>query len=155
MYILLCADGSYYTGSTNNLELRMVQHANGEGSVHTRKRLPVELIYVEEYGTVQEAFCREKQVQGWRRSKKEALINGAPELLPVLAIAYRDLRKGGLGVSGALGALGASGASRASRASATSATEGTSAIGGTEAGLANEVADAMEVDGVALKLDEL
>ena len=44
MYILECNDGSYYTGSTNNLELRLQEHSNGEGANHTKKRLPVKLI---------------------------------------------------------------------------------------------------------------
>ncbi|MBK9401978.1 MAG: GIY-YIG nuclease family protein [Bacteroidetes bacterium] len=91
MYILECCDGSYYTGSTNNLDLRLRQHQNGEGANHTKKRLPVKLVYYEEYERVQDAFYREKQVQGWNRKKKEALINGTPELLPELAIAHRDL----------------------------------------------------------------
>ena len=92
MYILECCDGSYYTGSTNNLDLRLRQHQNGEGANHTKKRLPVKLVYYEEYERVQDAFYREKQVQGWNRKKKEALINGTPELLPELAIAHRDLK---------------------------------------------------------------
>lgn len=92
MYILLCSDGSYYTGSTNNLELRLAQHQRGEGANHTKKRLPIKLLYFEEYERIDLAFYREKQVQGWSRRKKEALINGTPELLPQLAIAYRDLR---------------------------------------------------------------
>ena len=91
MYILLCSDGSYYTGSTQDLELRLAQHQNGEGANHTRKRLPVQLIYFEEFPRIDEAYYREKQVQGWSRKKKEALINGQPDLLPVLAMAYRDL----------------------------------------------------------------
>ena len=92
LYILECADGSYYTGSTNNLELRLAQHQNGEGANHTKKRLPIRLVYLEEYDRIDLAFYREKQIQGWSRRKKEALINGTPELLPKLAIAYRDLR---------------------------------------------------------------
>jgi len=96
MYILECADGSYYTGSTNNLERRIWEHQNSEGANYTKKRLPVKLIYYEEYPRIDEAFYREKQVQGWSRKKKEALINGKPELLPKLAAAYRDLRNGGL-----------------------------------------------------------
>ena len=76
MYILECSDGSYYTGSTNNLELRMEQHQNGEGANHTKKRLPVKLLYTEEFTRVDDAFYREKQVQGWSRKKKEALMNG-------------------------------------------------------------------------------
>lgn len=74
MYILLCSDGSYYTGSTNDLELRMKQHQAGEGANHTKNRLPVELIYFEEFQRIDKAFYREKQVQGWSRKKKEALI---------------------------------------------------------------------------------
>jgi len=95
MYILECSDGSYYTGSTTNLELRLQQHQNGEGANHTKKRLPVTLVYYEVYSRIDEAFYREKQVQGWSRKKKEALINGNPELLPQLAVAYRDLKSSG------------------------------------------------------------
>lgn len=95
MYILECSDGSYYTGSTTDLDLRLQQHQNGEGANHTKKRLPIKLVYFEEYSRIDEAFYREKQVQGWSRKKKEALIKGKPELLPKLAIAYRDLHKGG------------------------------------------------------------
>ncbi len=91
MYILECADGSYYTGSTNNLEVRIQQHQNGEGANHTKKRLPVKLIYFEEFQRIDEAFYREKQVQGWSRKKKEALMKGFHEKLPQLSLAYRDL----------------------------------------------------------------
>ena len=91
MYILLCADGSYYAGSTTDLERRLEQHQNGEGANHTKKRLPVSLLYYEEYSIIDGAFYREKQVQGWSRKKKEALIEGKSELLPLLAKAYRDL----------------------------------------------------------------
>ena len=90
MYILLCTDGSYYTGSTKYLELRMQQHWNGDGANHTRKYPPVELVYVEEFSRIDHAFYREKQVQGWSRKKKEALIKGCFESLSGLSIAYRD-----------------------------------------------------------------
>jgi putative endonuclease len=90
MYILLCSDGSYYTGSTIDLVKRLEQHQNGEGANHTKKRLPVTLLYYEEYSRIDQAFYREKQVQGWSRKKKEALIEGSPNLLPGLAKAYRD-----------------------------------------------------------------
>ena len=93
MYILECNDGSYYTGSTKHLELRLAQHQAGEGANHTRKRLPVKLVYFEEYERIDEAFHREKQVQGWNRKKKEALIIGTPEVLPKLAMAYRDIKE--------------------------------------------------------------
>lgn len=85
MYILECADGSYYTGSTKNLELRLAQHQAGEGANHTKKHLPVKLVYYEEFQRIDEAFYREKQVQGWSRKKKEALIAGMPEQLHQLA----------------------------------------------------------------------
>jgi len=85
MYILKCSDGSYYTGSTKNLELRLQQHQNGEGSNHTAKRLPIELIYAEEYPRIDWAFEREKQIQGWSRKKKEALIEGRLDELLELA----------------------------------------------------------------------
>ena len=85
MYILKCADGSYYTGSTTDLQRRLLQHQMGEGANYTKKRLPVELVYYEEYERVDEAFYREKQVQGWTRKKKEALINGRFLELPQLA----------------------------------------------------------------------
>lgn len=85
MYILQCSDDSYYVGSTKNLDLRFSQHQSGQGSRYTSGRLPVQLVYCEEYERVADAFYREKQVQGWTRRKREALINGSPELLPALA----------------------------------------------------------------------
>jgi len=71
MYIVQCADGSYYTGSTNNIELRLQQHQNGEGARHTRKRLPVTLVYYEEYPRIKEAFLREKQVRTGAEKRKK------------------------------------------------------------------------------------
>jgi len=85
MYILECSDGSYYVGSTKNLERRLSEHQEGFGAKYTSGRLPVKLVYCEEYNRVAEASYREKQVQGWTRRKREALINGNPELLPGLA----------------------------------------------------------------------
>lgn len=75
-YILKCADGSYYTGSTKDIERRLKQHQAGEGANHTRKFSPVKLVYLEEFQRIDQAFYREKQIQGWSRRKKEALING-------------------------------------------------------------------------------
>ncbi|MNV03125.1 GIY-YIG nuclease superfamily protein [compost metagenome] len=75
MYILLCVDNSYYTGSTRNLGRRLEQHQSGNGANHTRKYGPVELVYYEEFTRIDIAFYREKQIQGWSRKKKEALIN--------------------------------------------------------------------------------
>ncbi|MBK6480354.1 MAG: GIY-YIG nuclease family protein [Saprospiraceae bacterium] len=85
MYILECSDGSYYTGSTNNLILRIQQHQNGKGAKHTKVRLPVKLLYFEEFNRIDHAFYREKQVQGWSRKKKEALISGKFDSLPLLS----------------------------------------------------------------------
>jgi putative endonuclease len=86
MYILKCSNGSYYVGSTTNLELRIQQHQIGEGANYTKKHLPVELVYYEIYPRIDEAFAREKQIQGWRREKKEALINNKPDDLHLLAV---------------------------------------------------------------------
>jgi putative endonuclease len=85
MYILECSDGSYYTGSTNDLERRLYEHSTSQGANYTKKRLPVKLVYYEEYSRIDEAFYREKQIQAWSRGKKEALINGENHLLPKLA----------------------------------------------------------------------
>ncbi|WP_087868570.1 GIY-YIG nuclease family protein [Bathymodiolus platifrons methanotrophic gill symbiont] len=71
MYILECSDGSYYAGSTQNIELRLAQHRSGQGAKHTRTRLPVKLVFLEEFSRIDEAYFREKQVQGWSRKKKE------------------------------------------------------------------------------------
>jgi len=93
MYILECCDGSYYVGSTKDLNRRLSQHQDGTGSKYTFGRLPVQLAYCEEYDRVSDAFYREKQVQGWTRRKREALINGNPELLPTLAKKVFDKSK--------------------------------------------------------------
>lgn len=74
MYMLRCSDDSYYVGSTWDVERRLAQHNNGEGAAYTRRRRPVVLVYVEEYGRIEDAFAREKQVQNWSRAKREALI---------------------------------------------------------------------------------
>lgn len=90
LYILKCADGTYYTGSTKDIELRLQQHQAGEGSAYTKKRLPVQLIYLEEFPRIDEAFYREKQVQGWSRKKKEALTEGRLQDLPKLSQRKND-----------------------------------------------------------------
>lgn len=85
LYILECSDGSYYTGSTIDLQKRINEHHNGQGTNHTKKRLPIKLVYVEEYLNIATAFEREKQIQGWSRAKKEALITGDFDALPNLS----------------------------------------------------------------------
>ena len=74
VYILKCANGKFYTGSTNDLEKRLAEHKMGEGANFTKKNLPVELVYTEEFSRIEDAFYREKQIQGWTRKKKIALI---------------------------------------------------------------------------------
>jgi putative endonuclease len=76
VYMLKCANGNFYTGSTIDLDRRLHQHQAGEGANYTRKHLPVELVYDQEYPTIEEAFRREKQIQGWSHAKKQALIDG-------------------------------------------------------------------------------
>ncbi len=90
-YILKCVDNSYYTGSTKNLEQRLWQHQNGQGAYHTKVRLPVTLVYVEHYDRVEEAFAREKQIQGWSRRKKEALIEGDMDALRCLSLSKANI----------------------------------------------------------------
>ena len=85
MYILECVDNSYYTGSTIDLERRLRQHQDGEGANYTKKRLPVKLVYYEEFKRIDRAFYREKQIQNWSKTKKKALINNNNEYLPELS----------------------------------------------------------------------
>ncbi|HNE20575.1 MAG TPA: GIY-YIG nuclease family protein [Turneriella sp.] len=85
MYILECCDGSLYTGSTKDLKTRLAHHEAGDGANYTKKRLPVTLIYAEEYDRIDHAFAREKQIQGWRKTKKLALIDGNLSDLNLLA----------------------------------------------------------------------
>ena len=80
-----CSDGSFYTGSTIDLDKRLKEHQDGRGANHTKKRLPVELLYVEEHLSIATAFEREKQIQGWSREKKKALITGEFNALPNLS----------------------------------------------------------------------
>ena len=82
MYILECVDGSFYVGSTKNLSLRFIEHMTGEGANYTARRLPVKLVYCEYFKRIDHAFEREKQVQGWSRNKKIALIEGRLNDLP-------------------------------------------------------------------------
>jgi type I restriction enzyme R subunit len=88
MYILGCGDGSFYTGSTTDLRLRLEQHRMGEGAKHTGARLPVKLLYYEPFDRIDKAFDREKQVQGWSRAKKLALIKGDISKLKQMSSSY-------------------------------------------------------------------
>jgi predicted GIY-YIG superfamily endonuclease len=76
VYILKCADGSYYTKSTNSLERRLWEHQTGFIKGYTSERLPVELVWSIDFANEHEAFLFERQIKGWSRAKKEALIRG-------------------------------------------------------------------------------
>ncbi len=76
VYILKCADNSYYTGSTNNLERRINEHNSGKYKGYTSTRLPVQLVYFQEFSDVKDAISNERKIKKWSRKKKEALING-------------------------------------------------------------------------------
>jgi predicted GIY-YIG superfamily endonuclease len=77
VYILKCADGSYYTGSTSDLSKRLWEHQEGVSPfAYTFSRRPVELVWSEEVATYHEALTHERQIKGWSRAKKEALIRG-------------------------------------------------------------------------------
>jgi putative endonuclease len=85
LYILKCADGSYYTGVTNN-ERRLNEHENGDDpKSYTFNKRPVKLVFTEEFSDPHVAFAKEKQIKGWSRKKKEALIRGDWEELKRLS----------------------------------------------------------------------
>lgn len=94
VYILGCADKSFYVGITNNLQRRLDEHSFGinKGSYPYDKR-PVELIYHEEFTDVWEAISREKQLKGWSRKKKEALISARMDKLKLFSVRHRKLKK--------------------------------------------------------------
>jgi len=85
VYILRCADGSYYTGQTVNLEKRLAEHQIGEGGEWTRHRLPVVLVFSQEMPDSDSAFFAERQIKNWSWAKKEALTAGNWNLLQWLA----------------------------------------------------------------------
>lgn len=75
VYIIRCIDASYYTGMTWQPDQRWMQHLSGLGARYTADHPPEKIVYLEEYGTLDEARRREKQIKGWTRIKKEKLIN--------------------------------------------------------------------------------
>lgn len=82
VYILECSDGSFYTGSTIDLELRIAQHEFGEGCDYTRKRRPLRLVWCSEFARIDDAFGWERRIHGWSRAKKQLLIEGRYRELP-------------------------------------------------------------------------
>ena len=75
-YILECADGTYYTGYTNDIDKRVKTHNAGKGGKYTRARLPVRLVYTEEFATKNEAMSREWNIKQLTRQEKEELVRG-------------------------------------------------------------------------------
>jgi putative endonuclease len=93
VYILLCKDGTFYTGVTNNLERRMAEHSNGRSTTcYTFSRRPVRLVYASEYRYILDAIRSEKQIKKWSQTKKKALMNRQFELLPELAKKHFSIR---------------------------------------------------------------
>lgn len=86
VYILKCSDGSYYTGHTDELERRIAEHVAGEfRGCYTYQRRPVELVFSQDFPTRDEALRAERQIKGWSRAKKLAMINGDWETVSRLA----------------------------------------------------------------------
>ena len=91
VYILKCADNSYYTGITNNIENRLIEHNSGnDAKAYTFKRRPVKLVYFESFNEVNYAIEWEKKIKGWSRKKKECLINDNFEKLKELSICQNE-----------------------------------------------------------------
>lgn len=74
VYILKCSNGKYYVGHTDNIDRRISEHKSGEFKGYVSKHLPVEVVFVETFGSRDEAFRAEQQIKNWSRKKKEALI---------------------------------------------------------------------------------
>ena len=81
VYLLRCSDGSYYAGHTEDLESRLASHQEGLVSGYTQSRRPVTLVWADETSSRAEALQVERQIKGWTRSKKEALVRGGWEAM--------------------------------------------------------------------------
>ncbi|MCW2120115.1 GIY-YIG nuclease family protein [Flavobacterium sp. 7A] len=91
VYILKCSDNSYYTGMTNDINRRFLEHQNGINiNCYTFEKRPVELVFCTEFNEVLQAIAFEKQVKGWSRKKKEAIINDKWEDLKKLAVCQNE-----------------------------------------------------------------
>ena len=88
VYILRCSDGSFYTGHTDDLEKRIAVHQTGVVPGYTYARRPVHVVFVEDLPSREQAFLRERQIKGWSRRKKEALIRRDWDQLRHLARAH-------------------------------------------------------------------
>ena len=91
VYILKCSDNSYYTGVTSDLESRLIKHQSGHyPESYTHSRRPVQLVFYNEFKEIDQAIAFEKQVKGWSRKKKEAIINDKWEKLKELSICQNN-----------------------------------------------------------------
>lgn len=93
VYILKCADDSCYVGHTTNLEARLKSHSEGQVCGYTAARLPVIMVYTREFETRDEAFWFERQIKGWSRRKKEALIQNKIDTLKEFASRTKAYKK--------------------------------------------------------------
>jgi putative endonuclease len=86
VYVLRCADGSYYVGKTQaSLDQRVAQHNAGSFGGYTSRRRPVALVWQQDFDRYTDAIAAERQIKGWGRAKKEALIRGDYDALRMLA----------------------------------------------------------------------
>jgi putative endonuclease len=96
VYMLQCADGSFYVGITNNLEYRFGQHQHGfDPGCFTFKRRPVQLVHSSDFQNVDDAIAWEKQLKGWSRAKKRALVENDWPRISRLARSYRPSTSSG------------------------------------------------------------
>ena len=94
VYILECSDGSYYTGSTNDISRRVLEHEQGfSPTAYTYKRRPVKLVWGEQTETYHEALVHEHQIKGWSRAKKQALIRQDWNAIHEIVQAERNRRE--------------------------------------------------------------
>ena len=94
VYILKCSDGSFYTGVTNNIERRLAEHVESQDHSYVASRKPFVLVWTSHELNIQDAILLEKQIKGWRREKKLALINEHYEALPGLSINHSKKNNG-------------------------------------------------------------
>ncbi|MBO9577110.1 MAG: GIY-YIG nuclease family protein [Sphingobium sp.] len=89
-YLLHCDDRSFYVGHTDDLEKRIAEHQLGTASAHTASRLPIKLVWSQEFGTRAEALEAERKLKAWSRAKKLALIRGNWPLISTLALSRQE-----------------------------------------------------------------
>ncbi len=92
VYILRCCDGTFYIGSTIDLDRRLEEHRAGMGSAYTKRRLPVELAWSEEFARIDEAFGWEKRLQGWSHAKRQAFMDGGLDAVVGWSVRERERR---------------------------------------------------------------